>query len=261
LVAAEDAIAEVQLWTRGYDAVFDMQHGHDFHVTRWAIAGTLRSVDHAAGYEVVDVDGKVLRNYVEVSEPLLGFRRVVRRQRLQPVRADWSSALYEVDGMAIELGPYGLPVRVTADGIMRTFQYDRLAALSERPPDPPPTSHSERYAAIDLHDLNRRLAVSLPRTLLGHKLRQLFERTSRRSPPTTYAIWHSSTGSEIQLVTSSAIAGQPAGGAVTRTRGVVSFHRQTGYELVEVYAPDDATLSDAVRALRPDLVGHLNRLL
>lgn len=105
------------------------------------------------------------------------------------------------------------------------------------------------------------LVVQLPRTIAGHTKETQFDRTSGRSPRTSYVVWRSRGGTDIQFVASAPVGAQSNGSGITRTRGMVCYHQQSETEFVEFYAPDVSTLRQAVEAVRADLMVDLEAAL
>lgn len=125
------------MWTYRLEAVVRMR-AEGIDVTRWAGDGTLRTRDNITGHDVVREGGSPIQDYREVTEPLLGFRRAVRRGNLRGVRIDGirgaSSFEGVVDGMTVDLLADGLPLRVATDGTTWTFAYrERLAFMEDQP--------------------------------------------------------------------------------------------------------------------------------
>lgn len=163
-----------------------------------------------------------------------------------------------MDGMTVDLLADGLPLRVATDGTTWTFAYrERLAFMEAQPAYPVIGSSAERYRSLSPASMEAAMGYPLPRSIAGHTRETQFERTSGRSPRTSYVVWRSRGGTEIQFVVSKPVPAQSNGSAITRTRGMVCYHRQSEVEFVEFYAPDVTTLRQAVVAVRVDLVVDL----
>lgn len=257
----EPTEVRMELWTNRLEAVSRFT-APEVDVTVWAAGGTLRTLDNLTGYEVVREGGNAMQYYREVTEPLFGFRRAVRRGDLKPpdTAADPRPGVYRAapSNLTVELNAAGLPLRVTTDGATCTFDYShQLAQTRARTPYRKPETPAERYvyfSAAEVEDYR----FPLPDQINGHRRVAVFQRISPRSPDTKYAVWRSKAGTEIQLVVSKPVAEQVPASGITRTRGMVCYHRQDKTEFVEFYAPDVQTLRKAVDALRADLLRYLD---
>jgi len=257
----EPTEVRMELWTYRLEAVSRFT-APEVDVTVWAAGGTLRTLDNLTGYEVVREGGNAMQYYREVTEPLFGFRRAVRRGDLKPPEtANPRPGVYSAapSNLTVELNAAGLPLRVTTDGATCTFDYSQQLALTDAPvPYRQPQTPPERYVYYSAAQVKFQRKVHLPDQVSGHRRVAVFQRTSPRSPDTLYAVWRSKAGTEIQLVESKPVAEQVPASGITRTRGMVCYHRQNETKFVEFYAPDVQTLRKAVEVLREDLLHDLD---
>lgn len=196
----EPTEVRMELWTDRLEAVSRFT-APEVDVTVWAAGGTLRTLDNLTGYEVVREGGSEMRDYREVTEPLLGFRRAVRRGELRPsgTAADPRPGAYSAasSNLTVDLNAAGLPLRVTTDGATCTFDYSQqLAQTRARTPYRKPETPAERYVYFSAAQVKSH-KFPLPDQINGHRRVAVFQRMSSRSPDTKYAVWRSKAGTVV----------------------------------------------------------------
>lgn len=140
-----------------------------------------------------------------------------------------------------------------ADGRSVTVSWDSVATDAGDPPaQPAVTVGTETYADISNAAAAKGLMLpTLPQQISGFSLTEAFSyQPSATTDPMYYAIWTRDDGAQVQIVSSPLAAPAEVIG-LTNGGGRMVFGIQEGARFVQIYAPDRATMVDALAILRP----------